>query len=113
MLTACVLFPGVPGGMLPARVAVNVMVAEPVEGAAITLTTACPELLVVTLDVEIDIALELLLLMATGTPATGLPPAVAVTVYTLVCERPKRVSCATLPLGPATLISVIPELLRS
>ena len=80
ILTAGVLFPGDPGGMPPARVAVNVMVAEPVEDAAVTFTEPCPELLVVTLDAEIVIALALLLVMAIATPTTGAPPAVTVTI---------------------------------
>lgn len=113
MLTAGVLFPGDPGGMLPARVAVNVIVAEPVEEAAVTFTVPWPEPLVVTLDAAIDIALGLLLLMAIVTPTTGLPPAVTVTVYGLVRVRPNRVSCATLLAGPAAMIDVIPEMLRS
>jgi len=80
VLTAGVLLPADPGGMLPARVAVNVIVAAPVELPAVMFTEIWPEAFVVALDVETDIALGLLLLIAIGTPTAAAPPAVTVSV---------------------------------
>ena len=60
-----------------------------------------------------DIAPGLLLLIAMVTPLTGLPPAVTVTVYALVCVRANSVSTATLLAGPVTLIAATPTMLLS
>jgi len=60
---------------------VNVIVAEPVLGPAVTFTVACPDAFVVTLAADTVIALALLLLTASEWPAMPFPlPSVTVTV---------------------------------